>query len=100
MTTSLSTKLAALTLAASLVALPSLTFAQASEPAAASAPAATEPAAAPMPPPPVPAVTKETVDNPYGLSALWAQGDFVGNRLKKPSYAIKPGQTLKLDGCG
>ena len=23
------------------------------------------------------AVTKETVDNPYGLSALWAQGDFV-----------------------
>ena len=22
-------------------------------------------------------VTKETVDNPYGLSALWAQGDFV-----------------------
>lgn len=22
------------------------------------------------------------------------------NRLKKPSYAIKPGQTLKLDGCG
>ena len=77
MTTSLSTKLAALTLAASLVALPSLTFAQASEPAAASAPAATEPAAAPVPPPPVPAVTKETVDNPYGLSALWAQGDFV-----------------------
>ena len=77
MTTSLSTKLAALTLAASLVALPSLTFAQASEPAAASAPAAAEPAAAPMPPPPVPAVTKETVDNPYGLSALWAQGDFV-----------------------
>jgi len=24
-----------------------------------------------------PAVTKEVVDNPYGLSALWAQGDFV-----------------------
>ncbi len=22
------------------------------------------------------------------------------NRLKKPKYAIKPGQTLKLDGCG
>ncbi|MDE2408289.1 MAG: transglycosylase SLT domain-containing protein, partial [Xanthomonadaceae bacterium] len=22
------------------------------------------------------------------------------NRLKKPGYAIKPGQTLKLDGCG
>jgi biopolymer transport protein ExbB len=25
----------------------------------------------------VPTVTKETVDNPYGLKALWAQGDFV-----------------------
>ena len=24
-----------------------------------------------------PTVTKETVDNPYGLAALWAQGDFV-----------------------
>jgi biopolymer transport protein ExbB len=24
-----------------------------------------------------PAVSKETVDNPYGLGALWAQGDFV-----------------------
>jgi membrane-bound lytic murein transglycosylase D len=22
------------------------------------------------------------------------------NRLKKPSYAIKPGQVLKLEGCG
>ena len=22
------------------------------------------------------------------------------NRLKKPKYAIKPGQALKLDGCG
>ena len=22
------------------------------------------------------------------------------NRLKKPKYAIKPGQTLTLDGCG
>ena len=70
MTTHLSTKFAALALAASLFALPSLTFAQ-----AAAAPADT--ASAPVPPPPVAAVTKETVDNPYGLSALWAQGDFV-----------------------
>jgi biopolymer transport protein ExbB len=28
-------------------------------------------------PVPAAAVSKETVDNPYGLSALWAQGDFV-----------------------
>jgi biopolymer transport protein ExbB len=77
MTTSLSTKLAALTLAASLVTLPSLTFAQAAAPAAASATAPADAGAVPMPPPPVPAVSKETVDNPYGLSALWAQGDFV-----------------------
>ena len=56
--------LAGLTLALSL---PQLAFAQAaSEPAAAVAPAAT-----------APAVAKETVANPYGLSALWAQGDFV-----------------------
>jgi biopolymer transport protein ExbB len=82
MTTRLSTKLAALTLAASLVALPSLSFAQAAKPGDAAAPAASAAAdisAAPVPaPPPMPpTVTKETVDNPYGLSALWAQGDFV-----------------------
>ncbi len=59
--------LAGLTLALSL---PQLAFAQAaSEPVAATAPTA----AMALPP----AVTKETVDNPYGLSALWAQGDFV-----------------------
>jgi len=47
-------------------------------------------AAAPAPPAPTQAprlrtpaavltrpLPKETVDNPYGLSALWAQGDFV-----------------------
>jgi biopolymer transport protein ExbB len=52
---------------------PSPSFAQ----AAASAPEAAAPAATPVPPPMPPAVTKEVVDNPYGLSALWAQGDFV-----------------------
>ncbi|MBP6771119.1 MAG: MotA/TolQ/ExbB proton channel family protein [Reyranella sp.] len=77
MTTSLSTKLAALTLAATMVALPTLTFAQASAPQAATAAAPADAAAVPAPPPPAAAVTKETVDNPYGLSALWAQGDFV-----------------------
>ena len=44
-------------------------------PALAQAASAVE--AAPAPPPAAAAVTKETVDNPYGLSALWAQGDFV-----------------------
>ncbi len=81
MTTRLSTKLAALTLAVSLVALPTLSFAQGAKPAdatpAASAAAPADTSAAPVPPPMPPAVTKETVDNPYGLSALWAQGDFV-----------------------
>ncbi len=33
--------------------------------------------AAPTPPPAAPASTKESVDNPYGLAALWAGGDFV-----------------------
>jgi biopolymer transport protein ExbB len=53
--------LAGLTLGLSL---PQLALAQ-----AASEPAATAVAA--------PTVAKESVDNPYGLSALWAQGDFV-----------------------
>jgi biopolymer transport protein ExbB len=53
--------LAGLVLAASLP-LPALAQA-ASEPATAAAA--------------VPSVAKEVVDNPYGLSALWAQGDFV-----------------------
>jgi len=54
--------------------LPQLGFAQASAPEATPAAAAPAPAAAPAL---VPTVTKETVDNPYGLKALWAQGDFV-----------------------
>jgi len=45
--------------------------------AAPAAPMATEPAsAAPAPMAPSP-IAKETVDNPYGLGALWEQGDFV-----------------------
>jgi len=50
------------------LSLPTMAFAQ-----AASAPAAaTAPAAAPSN-----VVTEEAVDNPYGLKALWNQGDFV-----------------------
>ena len=59
---------------------PQLGFAQASAPEAApaSAPAAVaaQEAAAPVAAP-APSVSKEVVDNPYGLKALWAQGDFV-----------------------
>ena len=49
---------------------------------AAEAPAPAAPAAAPAAPvAPMPAaaptVTKETIENPYGLEALWRQGDFV-----------------------
>jgi biopolymer transport protein ExbB len=51
-------------------------FAQAaSAPDASAAPAATP--AAPAAPAAAPTVTKETIDNPYGLEALWKQGDIV-----------------------
>jgi biopolymer transport protein ExbB len=77
----------ALLAAASLVALSLLAVVP--RPAlaqAASEPAASEPAAAAAPPPaPAPAaapalepiVEQEAVDNPYGLKALWLQGDWV-----------------------
>ena len=59
--------------------LPQTVLAQASAPEAAPA-AAPAQAAAPAEaaaPAVAPMVTKEVVDNPYGLKALWAQGDFV-----------------------
>jgi biopolymer transport protein ExbB len=72
---------AALMAATALAAgVPGTALAQAaSEPAAMAAPA---PAPAPAPEPPAaplaaPAVAKEVVDNPYGLEALWKQGDWV-----------------------
>ena len=51
-------------------------------PAAESPAAPAAPAAAPAVPAtkamaPVPTITKETIENPYGLEALWRQGDFV-----------------------
>ena len=56
--------------------LPTLALAQAaSAPDAAAAATAPAPAAAPAAAAPV--VTEEAVDNPYGLKALWTQGDFV-----------------------
>jgi biopolymer transport protein ExbB len=80
MTTRLSSMFAALTLAVTLVAAPQGALAQAAS-APEAAPATTAPAATPAPtaaPAPLAATTtKETVDNPYGLQALWAQGDWV-----------------------
>jgi biopolymer transport protein ExbB len=69
-------------LAAGLVlafSLPTAALAQAaSAPEAAAAPApAAAPAAAPAPA--APAITEEAVENPYGLKALWTQGDVVAH---------------------
>ena len=68
-TKSLATLLAGLVFSLSM---PALVLAQAaSEPA-------TAPAAAPAPAvAAAPALTEEAVDNPYGLKALWTQGDYV-----------------------
>ena len=67
---------AALIAATSLaVTLPQPAHAQAaSAPAAAASPAAAAPAEAPAA---APVVSQEAVENPYGLKALWAQGDWV-----------------------
>ena len=70
--------IAALAVVASLAAAPARVAAQDPKPAETSAPAAAP--AAPPPPVAMPSggiVSKEIVDNPYGLAALWAQGDFV-----------------------
>ena len=69
-------------LALCVLALPPLTAsAQPASSAAAATPAATEPASAAPAAAPAPMTaaptSKETVDNPYGLGALWEQGDFV-----------------------
>jgi len=64
---------AALTLAASLAVPAAHAQAPASAPEATTASAS----AAPAPIAPAPVTSKETVDNPYGIKALWAQGDFV-----------------------
>ena len=73
------TQLVRAPLAAALIALatvalglPTAALAQ-----AASAPAAEAPAATAAPAAPVATVSKESVANPYGLEALWKQGDFV-----------------------
>lgn len=80
MTIRLSAVLGAFTLAASLLLSNTASAQEQPKAAEAAAPAAQVPAAAPAAAPapaPAEAVTKETVDNPYGLTALWGQGDFV-----------------------
>ena len=72
--------LAAIALAASFIAAPQ--WARAQDAASAAAAAASQPASVAEPaaaPAPIADATtvKETVDNPYGLGALWGQGDFV-----------------------
>ncbi len=58
--------------------LPTLALAQAaSAPPAVEAPAAPAPAMQPAPAAPANAVTEEAIENPYGLQALWGQGDYV-----------------------
>jgi biopolymer transport protein ExbB len=74
---SLASLAAGLVLAASL---PLTAFAQAASgaaPAAATAAPAAAPAAAATPAAKPGAISEESVENPYGLSALWNQGDFV-----------------------
>ncbi len=68
--------LLAAALCLSTLALPGAAFAQAaSAPDASTAPAATPAPAAP--PVVAPTISKETIENPYGLEALWKQGDVV-----------------------
>src|SRR5207247_3969164 len=69
------------TLLGTLIVAAALTFgfattaqAQAANPAV---PAASDTAKASAPTPPAASPDKETVDNPYGLDALWKGGDFV-----------------------
>jgi biopolymer transport protein ExbB len=68
--------IAAFALVAGLLAAPQIASAQDPAPGASAPAVVAAPAAAPAPLADA-TTTKETVDNPYGLSALWAQGDFV-----------------------
>jgi len=59
------------------LAVPSTSFAQDAAPAAAAAPEAAAPAAEAPAEEAAPAPSSEAVENPYGIGALWKQGDFV-----------------------
>ncbi len=78
-------RLPALVAALVIACAPAVTMLVASPAAYAQAPAATDPAkpaeAAPAPapkaPPPLATTEKESVENPYGMEAMWKQGDFI-----------------------
>jgi biopolymer transport protein ExbB len=67
--------------AVALLATPESAYAQATPPAPAPAPTEAAPdapkPATPAPPPPAATTEKEVIENPYGLEALWKEGDFV-----------------------
>src|SRR5450631_3793427 len=78
MFTRLQSVLAACLLAASLVGASQVAHAQDPAASAVAAVSSAAPAVAAAPAPVANATSsKETVDNPYGLGALWAEGDFV-----------------------
>jgi biopolymer transport protein ExbB len=79
MTTRLNHLFGAITLGATLLLSPLWASAQDAMPASAAeaTPAPAAQVAAPAAAPAAAMVSKETVDNPYGLQALWEQGDFV-----------------------
>ena len=69
------------------------------------APAASAPTQPAAPPPPAKPKTYQVQrgENLTGIARKFEcnLGDFAkANKLKAPKYAIRPGQTLKLDGCG
>ncbi len=64
---------ALISLATLASSLPTAALAQASAPAAEAA----APVAAPAAPAAGPVVSKETIDNPYGLEAMWKEGDLI-----------------------
>jgi biopolymer transport protein ExbB len=70
-------RLPALLMAVFIACAPMAALAQAPAADAPKAAPADTPAATPKPPPPVATKGTEVVDNPYGLEALWKQGDFV-----------------------
>ena len=67
---------ALISLATLASSLPTAALAQASAPAAEVAAPVAAPAA-PAAAPAMPTVTKETVDNPYGIEAMWKEGDLI-----------------------
>jgi biopolymer transport protein ExbB len=67
----------ALLVALVIAAAPATVMLVAPTDAAAQATDAAKPADAPKPPPAPPKAEKEVVENPYGMEAMWKQGDFV-----------------------